>query len=73
MFRIAAGARRRRDAEHNERVWAVWHIAALQRVRRLPQLKSLMIEPDQHMKRAHTWQQQFAVLRQMADMPGGKS
>ncbi len=65
MLAIAAGARRRRDAEHNGRAWLAWHVAALQRTpKRLPKLSALMIDPDRPAK-ARTWRQQLAIARAM--------
>lgn len=49
--------------EHNRRAWAVWHIAALSRAKKLPSLKRLMMkEPP----REQTWQQQAAMFEAFA-------
>lgn len=39
---IMAGARERFDMEHRARAWLAWHIAALPRTKRFPDLEDLM-------------------------------
>lgn len=40
---IFEAAGKRAIRERNERAWSVWHIAAFQRVKKLPRLQSVMI------------------------------
>jgi hypothetical protein len=68
MLTIAAGARRRIAAEHNGRAWLAWNIVALDRARKLPPLKSLLIDADRPQQQARTWSQQLAVARQLAGL-----
>lgn len=49
--------------EHNERAWLAWHIAALQRSKKLPKLKTLFSKATSRTRRM-TWQQQMAVMDQ---------
>lgn len=68
MLTIAAGARRRHMAEHNGRAWLAWNIVAIDRARKMPTLKQLMIDPDRAARR-QTWQEQLAIARQLAGTP----
>jgi len=49
---------------HNQMVWAVWHIAALSRLKRLPKLKSLFYKEP---KPRQSWQTQMAIMGQWAE------
>jgi septal ring factor EnvC (AmiA/AmiB activator) len=62
-----AQAQRTRDA-YNERQVLAWHVAALQRTKRLPKLKTLLIEdePQAPKRKRQTWQEQMAVMDQLA-------
>lgn len=66
ILRIAAGARRRRDHEHNGRAWLAYHVAALMKAKRPPNLRALMIDTDRTERQPQGWREQIAVLRQMA-------
>jgi hypothetical protein len=68
MLSIAAGARRRQTNEHNARAWLAWNIVAIDRARRMPTLKSLMVDPDGAGRRKQTWQEQRAIARQLAGL-----
>jgi hypothetical protein len=70
MIRIATAARRRLENEHNARAWHAWHVAALQRQKRLPRLDTLMIR--RRSERAQTWQEQMQVCRMIASAYGRK-
>jgi hypothetical protein len=61
---------RRLAREHNERAWIAWNIAALQRCKRLPPLKSLTIRTKQ--PRRQTWQEQLHVARMITAAFSGK-
>ena len=54
--------------EHNERAWTAWHVAALQRNKRLPNLKSLLTEK----KRPLTMEEQIEGLKNWVQATGGK-
>ncbi|HEX8382451.1 MAG TPA: hypothetical protein VF592_03650 [Sphingomonas sp.] len=45
MTLIVEGKSRRALAAHDDRAWLAWHIASLQRARRMPPLKSLTAKP----------------------------
>jgi hypothetical protein len=49
--------------EHNHRAWTVWHIAAFQRTKRLPTLKSLLAREK---PRAQSWQEQAHIMQAWA-------
>ena len=44
-------------------MWLAWHVAAFQRSKRLPDLKSLYI---QEKPRPQTWQEQYAIMEAYA-------
>lgn len=62
MSAIISGANERLVREHNQHAWLAWHIAALQRSKRLPKLKTLLAKQQSH--RRTNWQQQMAVMDQ---------
>jgi hypothetical protein len=49
--------------EHNSRAWLAWHIAALQRTKKLPTLRSMLAKEK---PRAQSWQEQIEIMRQYA-------
>jgi hypothetical protein len=51
----------RRD--HNHRAWLVWHVAALQRMKKLPRLKSMYAKEK---PRPQTWQEQAMIMQSWA-------
>jgi hypothetical protein len=55
--------------QHNERIWLAWHIAALSRQRRLPELASLLAKQP---ARPQTWQQQFEIAKSLQARGWGK-
>jgi hypothetical protein len=52
----AAALRRRRD--HNDRAWLAFHIAAFQRVKKIPKLDKLMIKE----RIVQPWHEQMAIM-----------
>jgi hypothetical protein len=60
---IFAGERDRLEREHNERAWAVWHIAALPRAKKMPELQKL--QHRQKNRRELTPDQMWAVMLPM--------
>jgi hypothetical protein len=57
---LIEAAARRFEREHNGRVWLAWHIAALQRMKKLPNLKKMMV--DNTRRPRQSWQQQLSVF-----------
>jgi hypothetical protein len=51
----------RRD--HNQRAWLAWHIAALQRTKKLPKLASLFAKEK---PRQQSWQEQQMIMSSWA-------
>jgi hypothetical protein len=68
MDRVATGARRRLENEHNGRAWLAHTIEALHRQKRLQRLDTLMVK---RRARAQTWQEQMTVCRMIAAYYGG--
>jgi hypothetical protein len=59
------------EREHNDRAWLAWHVAALQRTRKLPKLDSLMHRRKatrRHQSGAEFWD----ILRAHVIASGGK-
>lgn len=54
------GATQRLKREHDDRAWLAWHVAGLQRVKKMPPLKDLLT--DAKPKRRKTWQEQLAAV-----------
>lgn len=46
--------------EHNERMQIAWHVAALQRSKKMPKLKTLLAKVAEPKKQS--WQEQMAVM-----------
>jgi hypothetical protein len=61
---ILKGLVQRQTRYHNEIAWAAWHTAALQRSKKLPKLKSLMLTGDVAPKRRQTVEEQIAIAVQ---------
>lgn len=59
--------RERSIVEHNERAWLAFHVAALQRTRKFPPLRRLMMRD----RRPQSWQQQLAIAKQLTHAMGG--
>jgi hypothetical protein len=56
-----AGRQRRITREHNDRAWLAWHVAALTRAKKLPDLVKLQIN-QRHRRPRQSWQEQFAIM-----------
>lgn len=54
--------------EHNDRAWGAWHIAGLQRSKRMPALRKLQIRD----RKPQSWQQMKATAKQLTHMFGGE-
>lgn len=52
--------------EHNERAWLGWHIAALSRAKKLPDLRKLQARAPATPRQQQTPDQQWAVYQAMA-------
>lgn len=61
-------ATERREAEHNDRAWLAWHIAALTRATRLPSLDKLKAKKQTPVH----WEKQLADLKAWVIATGGK-
>lgn len=57
------GKRQAIEREHNERAWAVWHIAALPKMKKFPDLAKLQYR--QKPKREMTPDEMWAVMLPM--------
>lgn len=55
-----AGAQLRQEREHNTAAWAAWHVAALQRTKKLPKLKTMLVA-ERKVRTRQTWQEQYAM------------
>ena len=53
------------EREHNARVWLAWHIAALQRMKKLPDIKKLLINNTSRPRQ--TWRQQLQIFSEWAN------
>lgn len=59
---ILDGAAKRLRREHDERTWLAWHIAALQRAKKLPKLETMMSRKSSR-KNRQSVDEQIAVAR----------
>jgi len=57
------GAEQARKNAHNERAWLAWHSATFQRAKHIPPLARLQYRIK---AREQTWQEQFAIMEQIA-------
>jgi hypothetical protein len=62
---VLVGAARRRETEQQRLAWAVWHIEALHRSKRLPKLADLTGKRDRPVRR-QSWQELEALCRAWA-------
>lgn len=60
MAREVTAAVNRHGSEHNARAWLAWHMAALQRSKKMPPLKTMMWREK---KRRQTWQEQLHIAQ----------
>jgi hypothetical protein len=59
-----AAAKQRLEREHNQRAWAVWHIAALPRAKEMPDLSRLQVRSQR--SSAQSWQEQLQIMQMWA-------
>lgn len=64
MRLLAEAAAKRVEREHNSRAWLAWHIAAMQRMKRIPDLKKLTVRDTTRPRQ--TWRQQLEIMAQWA-------
>jgi hypothetical protein len=64
MKLLIEAAAKRAERDHFGRVWLAWHIAAFQRLKKLPKLESLMVSKTSRPRQ--TWRQQLAVMEAWA-------
>lgn len=57
---IFEGVSSRMNREHNDRAWAVWHIEALARVKKLPKLADMTVGTTKKSRR-QTADEQIAI------------
>ena len=55
--------------EHNERAWLAWHVAALQRTKKIPSLQKLTMKPR---IRQSKLEEQLQGLKNWVQASGGK-
>jgi len=58
------GAAKKLEREQNARAWQAWHIAALQRMKKMPELKKLFVNNTEIPRQ--TWRQQLATMQAWA-------
>jgi hypothetical protein len=61
---LIEAAAKKFEREHNARVWLAWHIAALQRMKKMPDIKRMMLNNAAHPRQ--TWQQQLMIMSEWA-------
>jgi hypothetical protein len=61
---LVEAAARRWEREHNARAWLAWTTAALQRSKKLPDIKKLYL--NNTAKTRQTWQQQHEIMMEWA-------
>ncbi len=59
MAREIGAAVKHKKNEHNARAWLAWHVAALQRQKKLPPLQNLL---TRERPRRQTWQEQLKIV-----------
>ncbi|RUT32645.1 hypothetical protein EMQ25_05730 [Arsenicitalea aurantiaca] len=50
------------EREHDDRMSLAWHIAALPRGKKFPELKKLLIGQKRHRPQRQSWEAQAAIL-----------
>lgn len=60
--RVFRACDRRLDRDHATRAWLAWHIAALTRAKRMPQLDKMLRKAAATPRRRQTWQEQMAIM-----------
>lgn len=64
MRLLAEAAAKKFEREHNSRAWLAWHIAAMQKMKKLPPLTKLIMK--QTAKPRQNWRQQMNVMSEWA-------
>jgi hypothetical protein len=57
---LIEAAAKKFEREHNARVWLAWHIASLQRMKKLPDIKRMYLNNTSRPQQ--TWRQQLSVF-----------
>ena len=60
---VIDGAAKRLNREHDARAWLAWHIEALHRTKKLPELKSLLHGAKPEKRRRQTVEEQMAIAQ----------
>jgi len=68
---IIKGAAGRLRREHNNRAWLAWHIAGLDRTKKLPKLESMLVK-DGAAKAPQSWEHQLMIARMWHSRLQGK-
>jgi hypothetical protein len=65
MKLLVEAAAKKYEREHNARVWLAWHVAALHRMKKLPDIKRMFL--SQSSRPRQTWRQQLMVVTEWAN------
>lgn len=55
---------KRFERDHNARVWLAWHIAALQRAKKMPDIKKMLMSNTS--KPRQSWREQMVIMSEWA-------
>lgn len=61
---LVEAAAKKFEREHNARVWLAWHTAALQRMKKLPDIKKMMLSNSSRPRQS--WRQQLQIMTDWA-------
>jgi hypothetical protein len=61
---LTEAAAKRWEREHNARVWLAWHTAALSRIKKMPDIKKMILTNTDRPRQS--WQQQLAIFAEFA-------
>lgn len=64
MKLLIEAAAKRFEREHNARVWLAWHIAAMQRMKKMPDIKKMFLNNASRPRQS--WQQQLQIMTKWA-------
>lgn len=62
---LIEAAAKRYERDYNARVWLAWHVAALSRMKKLPDIKKMFM--SQTSKPRQNWRQQLQVMTEWAN------
>lgn len=64
MTLLIEAAAKKFEREHNAHAWLAWHIAALSRMKKLPDVKKLYLNNSSRPRQ--TWRQQLQIMTEWA-------